>query len=126
MAEFPARHIVITGGEPMIAPEIEELTVALRQRGYHITIETAAIVFKPVECDLASLSPKLSSSIPFEREAGRYAERHDDLRLRPEVIRAFMERYPYQLKFVVDRPSDLDEIGRCWRNCRAWTANECC
>jgi 7-carboxy-7-deazaguanine synthase len=110
MAEFPARHAVVTGGEPLIAPDIEELTVGLRRRGYHITIETAATVFKPVECDLASLSPKLAGSTPYEREGGRFAERHERLRLRPDVIRAFAERYPYQLKFVIDRPGDLDEV----------------
>ena len=110
VAGFPARHAVVTGGEPMIAPGIEALTLGLRRRGYHITIETAATVFKPVECDLASLSPKLASSTPFEREGGRFAERHGRLRLRPDVIRAFMERCPYQLKFVIDRPSDLDEV----------------
>jgi 7-carboxy-7-deazaguanine synthase len=110
VAEFPARHAVVTGGEPMVAPGVEELTLGLRRRGYHITIETAATHFKPVECDLASLSPKLASSTPFEREGGRFAERHDRLRLQPEVIRAFMERYEYQLKFVIDRPSDLDEV----------------
>src|SRR5689334_23048377 len=57
VAAFPVRHAVVTGGEPMIAPDIQELCAALRQRGYSITIETAATVFKPVECDLASLSP---------------------------------------------------------------------
>jgi 7-carboxy-7-deazaguanine synthase len=110
LAAFPARHAVVTGGEPMIAPDVEGLTRGLRDRGYHITIETAATVFKPVECDLASLSPKLASSTPFEREGGRFVERHERLRLRPDVIRAFTERYPYQLKFVIDRPADLDEV----------------
>jgi len=110
VAAFPTRHAVVTGGDPMIAPGVEELTVGLRERGYHITIETAATVFKPVECDLASLSPKLANSTPVEREGGRFAERHERLRLRPEVIRAFLERYPSQLKFVIDRPHDLDEV----------------
>jgi 7-carboxy-7-deazaguanine synthase len=110
VAEFPGRHVVVTGGEPLIAAGIEELTRGLRARGYHITVETAATVFKPIDCDLASLSPKLAGSTPFEREGGRFAERHDHLRLRPDVIRDFMERYPYQLKFVIDRPSDLDEV----------------
>jgi 7-carboxy-7-deazaguanine synthase len=109
-AAFPARHAVVTGGEPMIAPGIEGLTLGLRRRGYHITIETAATVFRPVECDLASLSPKLASSTPLEREGGRFAGRHERLRLRPDVIRAFVERYPYQLKFVIDRPGDLEEV----------------
>jgi 7-carboxy-7-deazaguanine synthase len=110
VAGFPARYAVVTGGEPMVAPGIEELTAGLRRRGYHITIETAAVAFKPVECDLASLSPKLASSTPLEREGGRFAERHEGLRRRPDVVRQFMERYPYQLKFVIDRPDDLDEV----------------
>src|SRR5438270_185583 len=110
VAAYPARHVVVTGGEPMIAGQIEDLCAGLRQFGLHTTIETAATVFKPVACDLASLSPKLSNSTPWQREGGRFALRHEKLRLQPDVIRAFMERYPYQLKFVIDRPSDIDEV----------------
>jgi 7-carboxy-7-deazaguanine synthase len=82
----------------------------LRERGLHVTVETAATVFRPVECDLASLSPKLSNSTPAGSRAGRFALRHERLRLRPEVIRAFMERSDYQLKFVIDQPADLEEV----------------
>src|SRR5437660_5052446 len=32
IGQFPPRHVVVTGGEPLIAPEIEELCTALRQR----------------------------------------------------------------------------------------------
>lgn len=110
LREYPARHVVVTGGEPLIAPDIEELCAALRAAGYHITVETAATVFKPLECDLASLSPKLSNSTPHQREGGRFAARHEALRLQPDVIRAFMERYDYQLKFVIDRPEDVAEV----------------
>jgi len=110
LREHPARHVVVTGGEPLIAPDIEELCAALREAGYHITVETAATVFKPVECDLASLSPKLSNSTPHAREGGRLATRHEALRLQPDVIRAFMDRYDYQLKFVIDRPEDVAEV----------------
>ena len=110
VAAYPAKHVVVTGGEPLIAEEIEALCAALRARNYHITIETAATVFKPVACDLASLSPKLSNSTPRQREGGRFAAHHDKLRLRPDVIRAFMERGDYQLKFVIDRPPDVDEV----------------
>src|SRR5258708_21103264 len=42
--KHPARHVVLTGGEPMIAKEIRELAAALKKLGYHITIETAATV----------------------------------------------------------------------------------
>lgn len=107
---FPTRHVVVTGGEPLIAPEIEDLCAGLRERAYHITVETAATVFKPIACDLASLSPKLSNSTPWQREGGRFAERHDRLRIQPEVIRAFMERSDYQLKFVIDQAGDVDEV----------------
>jgi 7-carboxy-7-deazaguanine synthase len=110
IAAFPTRHAVITGGEPLIAAEIEDLATGLHARGYHITVETAATVFKPLACDLASLSPKLSNSTPHLREGGRYALKHDQLRLRPDVIQEYMDRYDYQLKFVLDRPEDLGEM----------------
>jgi 7-carboxy-7-deazaguanine synthase len=110
LAAFPTRHVVVTGGEPLIAPGIDELCAALRERGYHITVETAATVFKPVACDLASLSPKLANSTPHQRDGGRFAEMHDRLRLQLGVIRAFVEHSDYQLKFVLDQPGDVEEV----------------
>ncbi|HEY1221219.1 MAG TPA: 7-carboxy-7-deazaguanine synthase QueE [Bryobacteraceae bacterium] len=102
----PARHVVITGGEPMIQPEIVPLTERLRALPVHITIETAGTVFQPVACDLMSISPKLSNSTP----GGSFAEPHDRLRLQPAVLLELMARYEYQLKFVVANPTDLEEI----------------
>jgi 7-carboxy-7-deazaguanine synthase len=106
LQEFAGRHVVVTGGEPLLSPEVVPLCDALRKRGYHITIETAATVFRPVVCDLASLSPKLSNSTP----RGRHAARHEQRRLRLEVIRAFMARSAYQLKFVIENLSDVEEV----------------
>jgi 7-carboxy-7-deazaguanine synthase len=107
---FPTRHAVVTGGEPLLAPGIEDLCARLRGGGYHVTVETAATIFKPLACDLASLSPKLSNSTPHEREGGRFALRHERLRLQIPVIRAFLEHGDYQLKFVIDRPEDVREV----------------
>src|ERR1700683_69515 len=45
LAEWPAKHAVVTGGEPMIMPDIVELCGALKDAGYHVTMETAATVF---------------------------------------------------------------------------------
>src|SRR4051812_42191805 len=59
-----ARHVVITGGEPMIAPGVVDLSERMRERGMHITFETAGTVYAPVACDLMSISPKLSNSTP--------------------------------------------------------------
>jgi 7-carboxy-7-deazaguanine synthase len=101
----PARHVVVTGGEPMIAPAIVPLTERLRSLGLHITIETAGTVFASVACDLMSISPKLSGSTP----EGEWAERHDRLRIQPAVLHELMVRYEYQLKFVIEKPADVEE-----------------
>ncbi len=114
VARFASQHVVVTGGEPMIAPEIVSLTQGLRERGVHVTIETAGTVFSPVACDLMSISPKLANSTP----PGEWAARHEKLRIQPEVLRRLMAAYEYQLKFVVERPEDLYEILALVENLR--------
>jgi 7-carboxy-7-deazaguanine synthase len=109
---FRASHAVVTGGEPMIFPESVDLTRALKQAGLHVTVETAGTVYQPVACDLMSISPKLGTSTPFEREGGRWAQQHDRLRYQPEVLRQLMAEYAYQLKFVVTAPDDMAEIEK--------------
>jgi 7-carboxy-7-deazaguanine synthase len=109
---YGAGHVVVTGGEPMIFDEAVPLTTRLKDAGMHITIETAATVYQPVACDLMSLSPKLANSTPYEREGGKWAAQHERLRYQPDVIRRLMSEYPYQLKFVVTGPEDLDEIHK--------------
>jgi 7-carboxy-7-deazaguanine synthase len=105
-AAFPAaRHVVLTGGEPMIAPAIVELSAKIRERSMHITIETAGTVFAPVVCDLMSISPKLSNSTP----EGVFRAQHERLRLQPEVLRRLLGAYDYQLKFVIAREEDVEE-----------------
>lgn len=108
--EHPARHVVVTGGEPMLFPEVVELTQRLREANLHITIETAGTVFRELECDLMSISPKLRNSTPVDREAGAWAAQHERLRYQPDVLRQLLAAYPYQLKFVVSSPEDLAEI----------------
>jgi 7-carboxy-7-deazaguanine synthase len=101
-----ARHVVLTGGEPMIAPGIVELSERLRARGMHITIETAGTVWAPVACDLMSISPKLSNSTP----EGVFRSRHERLRVQPGILKRLISAYGYQLKFVVAREADLTEV----------------
>lgn len=110
VAAFGASYVVVTGGEPMIAPEIVQLTGELRSAGLHITIETAGTAYEPVACDLMSISPKLSNSTPTERDDGRWAAQHERLRYQPDVLRRLMAEYSYQLKFVVAQRDDLSEI----------------
>ncbi|MGH7785115.1 MAG: 7-carboxy-7-deazaguanine synthase QueE [Candidatus Binatia bacterium] len=107
---YPGRHVVVTGGEPLLAPEIQELTAQLNKSAAHVTLETAATIFKPVLCDLVSMSPKLSNSTPWQKENGKFAALHDQHRLNFPVMQRFIDGYDYQLKFVVDRQEDFDEV----------------
>lgn len=109
--KHPCHHVVLTGGEPMIAKEIRDLAKRLKQSGKHITIETAGTVAPDgISCDLASISPKLANSTPPESKAHAWTSKHDALRLQPEVIRNWLGQYHTQLKFVVQGESDLTEI----------------
>jgi len=111
VTKHPSRYVVVTGGEPLLAREIGELTAKLKSLGAHVTIETAATLFKPVACDLVSMSPKLAHSTPWRRAKGKFAKTHEARRLNFEVMQQFIAGYDYQLKFVVDQRDDFDEVA---------------
>jgi 7-carboxy-7-deazaguanine synthase len=104
------RHVVLTGGEPMLCAELVSLSDELRDAGWHITIETSGTVYRPVACDLMSISPKLSNSAPPPDAEPQWTALHALHRHAPEVIRRLMAEYDCQLKFVVDRPADCREV----------------
>lgn len=110
----PAGDVVLTGGEPMLVPDLVPLSHALAEAGKTITIETAGTVLPsdidPVACDLMSISPKLANSTPDVAEHPDWAARHDARRDRPDVIAELTDRYRHQFKFVVDEPHDLNAI----------------
>lgn len=106
------RHVVFTGGEPMLVGELTELGQRLRDAGWHITMETAGTI-PPGNAvyDLASLSPKLAGSAPSVADAGAaWVERHNKSRLQPSVLREWLLAGEYQLKFVVGNRAELAEI----------------
>jgi 7-carboxy-7-deazaguanine synthase len=111
LTEWNCDHVVLTGGEPMIAPDLPELVAALKKQKKHITIETAGTILpNSIPCDLASLSPKLSNSTPSPERDPAWAKKHEATRLQPEVISEWIRKYPFQLKFVVSSENDLAEI----------------
>jgi 7-carboxy-7-deazaguanine synthase len=125
VAAFGCRHVVVTGGEPLIMPEIVELCDALKSEGCHITVETAATIFKSLRMDLASLSPKLSNSTPHARDAGRFAQMHEKQRINIPVIQQFIDTSPeFQLKFVVTGAADMPEIESLLEQLRGWKPSD--
>ena len=111
ITEWNCDHVVLTGGEPMIAPDLPELAAVLKKQKKHITIETAGTILpNGIPCDLASLSPKLSNSTPPPERDSAWAKKHEATRLQPEVVSEWIRKFPFQLKFVVSTESDLAEI----------------
>ena len=105
------RHVVFTGGEPMIARDAAGLAAAVKASGRHLTIETAATVAPAgIACDLASLSPKLLNSAPDAVKHATWRRRHEATRWQPDVVRQWIDAYPYQFKFVVSREEDIEEL----------------
>jgi 7-carboxy-7-deazaguanine synthase len=125
-----ARHAVLTGGEPMIFAGIEPLCRGLRDRGLHITIETAGTMDRGVlACDLMSISPKLASSTPPPGDprdpAGGWRTRHEERRINLPSLQGLIDRFPErQLKFVVCGPADLPEIERLLARLHGWTPDD--
>ncbi|MBA7677254.1 7-carboxy-7-deazaguanine synthase [subsurface metagenome] len=106
--QYRSKFVVITGGEPMVNPDLPQLVKKLKGRDKHITIETAGIAFMPaLACDLMSISPKLTNSTPADP---KLAAVHEDSGLDIAVLRKLIGNYKYQLKFVVDSQADLPEI----------------
>jgi len=111
--ENTPKHVIITGGEPMIQPELPSLIEKLRTLGKFVTVETAGTVWLNVPMDLASVSPKLSNSTPTVRQGGKFAKQHEELRLQPDVLKKLASSRnirSVQWKFVIYRPADMIEV----------------
>ena len=101
------RHVVITGGEPLLQRELGDLTRALAANGHHITVETAGTLAPEFDCHLLSVSPKTSNSDP----EGSFRARHRDLRANLAPLQRLLACHPeHQLKFVVRGEGDVGEI----------------
>ncbi|HDS83885.1 MAG TPA: 7-carboxy-7-deazaguanine synthase QueE [Phycisphaerales bacterium] len=105
---YPTRHLVVTGGEPLVQPDLAAFLDVFAKAGYLITLETAGLKFiADLPIHLLSVSPKLSNSV----EPGN--DTAESERLNTAVLSALLAAYRCQLKFVVDRPQDLDDIADC-------------
>jgi 7-carboxy-7-deazaguanine synthase len=120
-------HVVISGGEPMLQfKPLRELTQKLKEEGFHITLETNATIYDEEvaeNIDLVSMSPKLSTSTPWEsnlKDTGvqyneKWANKHEKLRISIDKIQSFIDvrnkfGNDFQLKFVVADDKDIKEV----------------
>jgi 7-carboxy-7-deazaguanine synthase len=107
VAASSAPDVVITGGEPLLVPSLPSLISLCRDLGKRVTVETAGTVDLEFNCDLVAISPKLANSNPV---GTNWESRHDEARLRPDVVRHLLSRSPGILKFVIDEPNDIEEV----------------
>lgn len=115
------RHLVITGGEPLLqAQELEQLCEKLKkERKYHITLETNGTLFDEKVAryiDLFSLSPKLSAS-------------HSSCSGKPLFSVTTIQNFirfasscgkDFQLKFVYSCKKDAEEIRQLLSRLQGW------
>ncbi|WP_302081054.1 7-carboxy-7-deazaguanine synthase QueE [Salinibaculum rarum] len=121
-----ADHVVVTGGEPLMHDKTAGLLDRLSEAGYHTTVETNGTLYQDAQIDLASISPKLTSSTPTEQKDpkgdGEWAERHEKRRLNMEALAELVDSYESQLKFVVTGPDDMPEIETIIKQVRSATS----
>lgn len=111
------RDVVITGGEPTMYPEELALLCSELKRisnDIFITIETNGTSIGDFvnSSDLISISPKLTSSVPFDTE---FEKMHEKNRINAEVLRNYNIRKQnnktdIQWKFVYTGEKDIEEI----------------
>ena len=109
-----ARHVVLTGGEPLLFADAPEIVARCRAAGLHVTVETAGTVIPPGLppggwADLVSISPKLTSSAPAAADHPAWHRRHQSARRADDVLLRLLAGGPWQLKFVVGAEADIAE-----------------
>jgi 7-carboxy-7-deazaguanine synthase len=113
---YPA-DIVITGGEPAIqGKELIALCSEVRKldKNIFITLETNGTFFDEYAAyiNLASISPKLKSSVPYNSE---FEKAHEKNRINLKSLKSYFELFAngsidIQWKFVICGKEDLEEI----------------
>lgn len=103
------KHIVITGGEPMLFDGVVTVANELASAGRILTVETAGTIYRDIACHLMSVSPKLRNSSPAEGTPE--LKMHEKSRLNIPVLQKLVKSYPdHQLKFVVNPDQGLDDL----------------
>ena len=103
---YNCKHVVITGGEPFLQPNVTKLIGRLTGLGYFVTVETNGTIYRENDASCISMSPKLATST--------FNPNHQQelLRRNWESVKSFTQKHfpSIQYKFVVNTIEDMDEI----------------
>ncbi|MCU4175141.1 7-carboxy-7-deazaguanine synthase QueE [Carboxylicivirga sp. N1Y90] len=121
------RHVVITGGEPLLQKKpLASLCKKIKEElNLHITLESNGTLFDETVAqwvDLFSISPKLSNSVPSAEKLAHYNLKesgpfkfHGERRLNLNALQAYIDLCnrsdkELQLKFVIGKTDDYKEV----------------
>ena len=95
--QYKTKHLVITGGEPLLQQRaLQELVKLLP--GYYIEVETNGTIIPTIRVNQFNVSPKLGNSD------------NKDNRINPAALKRFVE-IPYSdFKFVIKDAKDITEV----------------
>lgn len=111
LESYHCSHVIITGGEPTIHADLNDLIKRIRDNGYYVTVETNATNRMDLDCDLVSMSPKLSNSVRYTEQDEGIISRYNNKRININAIQHYIRNNNYQIKFVCrGLQSDIDEV----------------
>lgn len=119
--KFPARHVCLTGGEPLLQKDAPELVQALLDQGYHVTVETSGSLpigplarLRPRERVTINLDVKCpGSAMAAENDWANLAllEPHDVLKF----VVAGEDDLAYAKRVLAEHPSRAEPLLQaCW------------
>jgi 7-carboxy-7-deazaguanine synthase len=102
--KFGCKHVVVTGGEPLLHQRaLEPLLAELKRNGFFVEMETNGTIAPSREAiekvDCFNVSPKIANSGIEER-----------VRVRPEALSAFVRSGKAWFKFVICHVEDIAEV----------------
>ncbi len=115
------RQLSLSGGEPGLYPELISYLKDTYPDHFLLVETNGTVILSPEtasKVDFASISPKLSSSVPTEDKCSKMGikytpkmQAHDILRFSLEALMSWvLEAQDFQLKYVVNGEEDLYEI----------------
>jgi 7-carboxy-7-deazaguanine synthase len=104
IASFGCKHLVLTGGEPLLHQRVlAPLLAGLKRSGFFTEVETNGTIAPSAELeasvDCFNVSPKISNSLVEE-----------GARIRPDSLKALVRSRKAWFKFVVCDQKDVAEV----------------